>query len=120
MTRSNPPAWLRVEAAQAERSAHPGLAKVGPRLLPATAQDVPPGNVHQRKLAFEQLLVVAGFAPNERNGYEIARRLGFDPNTLRGWRNPRDLARHPSDAAFERVERYIEMQRLLAEFGRAG
>jgi hypothetical protein len=119
MTRSNPPAWLRVEAERGAQSTHPGLAKVGPRLLP-TAQPVPGMNVQQRKLAFEQLLVAAGFAPNERNGYEIARRLGFDPNTLRGWRNPRDLARHPSDAAFERVERYIEMQRLLAEFGRAG
>ncbi len=96
----------------------PGIVKVWPRLAQST--DRADMNAQQRKLDFEQLLQAAGFTPNRRNGYEIARKLGFEPNTLRGWRNPRDLARHPSDAAFERVERYIEMQRLLAEFGRTG
>lgn len=100
----------------------PELARAKPLSLRPEPQCTPWANLSngQKKALFEQLLVAAGFPPNERNCTEIADKLGWSRNTLKGWRDPRDLTRAPSDKAFERLADYIEMHRLLAEFGRTG
>src|SRR5688572_2783900 len=71
-----------------------------------------------KKYFVERALVVAGFAPNERNESAIAKSLGWNRNTLKGWREPRDLTRAMPDKQYQRLLDYIEMHRLLAEFGR--
>jgi hypothetical protein len=75
--------------------------------------------VLDRKIQFDELLEACGFDLSARTGYEIARRFGWAPETLRCWRDRRDLTRHPSDKAFETLERYREMLKLQAQFGAA-
>ena len=92
----------------------PGIAKVFARAPISTERA---GYVLDRKHKFEELLRECGFDTAARTGYEIARTMRWSPETLRCWRDVRDLTRHPSDAAFERLEQYREMLKLRAQFG---
>lgn len=92
----------------------PGIAKAYARAPQSTERAV---WVLDRKIQFDELLEACGFDLSARTGYEIARTMGWPAETLRCWRDRRDLTRHPSDKAFERLEQYREMRKLQAKFG---
>jgi hypothetical protein len=71
------------------------------------------------KARFEKLIEAAGLA-GENNGRELARILGKGESTVRGWRNPDALDRHPSEEAFEKLERLAQFNELAREFGKLG